>query len=148
MALLDLPTDANLDELAQWWAEHFAEIKQLRSFLYVTSKRLTEYVRDAGPVRTEHGLLQILREGWDWDAELIREIMPALLTGGAVKFTDDKIEHIERVLSLVLEEFPEIAYEVTWSVDKGAAAGVIKAGGEAGEKLLEARKPQGSLGVR
>ena len=84
MSLLELPSDSSLEELAQWWAEHFAEIKQLRSFLYQTSRRLTEYVREGGPIRTPSGLLEITPQGWIWDAEKIREAMPALLTGGSV----------------------------------------------------------------
>ena len=84
----------------------------------------------------------------DEDAEKIREAMPALLTGGSVTFTSERIAQIEQALSLVLEEIPDIAYEVTWSVDKKAAAAVIKAGGEAGALVLEARSPDGALGVR
>ena len=148
MSLLELPSDSTLEELAQWWAEHFAEIKQLRSFLYQTSRRLTEYVREGGPIRTPSGLLEITPQGWIWDAEKIREAMPALLTGGSVTFTSERIAQIEQALSLVLEEIPEIAYEVKWSVDKKAAAAVIKAGGEAGAQVLAARSPDGALGIR
>lgn len=148
MSLLDLPADATLEELAQWYAEHFAEIKQIRSFLYVTSKRLTEYVREGGPVNTPSGILQIIPEGWIWDTEIIKAVMPVLVTGGKVTFESDRQEQIERILSLVLEELPDIAYEVKWTVDKTAAANVIKQGGAAGDAVLQARKPDGSLGVR
>lgn len=148
MSLLDLPSDSTLDELAVWYSEHFAEIKQLRSFLYVTSKRLTEHVREIGPIETPSGLLQIIPEGWIWDSEVIKAVMPVLVTGGKVTFTSEHQEQIERAMSLVLEEIPEIDYEVTWTVDKRAAANVIKQGGAAGDAVLAARKPDGSLGVR
>lgn len=147
MTLLALPEDLTLDDLASWWAEHFEEIKRIRSFLYQTSRRLSDYVREEGPIRTEHGLVEITPKGYLWDSEIIREVMPALLTGGKVKF-EGSLEQIERILSLVLEEVPDAAYEVSWTVDKHAAAAVIKAGGEAGAKVLEARKPDGELGVR
>jgi hypothetical protein len=146
-SLLALPEDMSLDQLAEWFTEHFEEIKRIRSFLYQTSSRLTEWVRESGPQRTAHGLLEISPKGYLWDAEIIREVMPALLTGGKATFEGNQ-DQIERILSLVLEEVPEVAYEVKWTVDKYAAAAVIKAGGEAGEKVLAARKPDGALGVR
>jgi hypothetical protein len=148
MSLLDLPSDSTLEELASWYAEHFAEIKQIRSFLYVTSRRLTDYVKEGGPVRTPAGLLEIVPDGYAWDSEMIKVVMPSLLTGGKVTFTSDMIEKIERILSLALEEVPDVEYEVSWTVDKYAASNVIKQGGEAATKVLEARKPNGSLGVR
>jgi hypothetical protein len=148
VSILELPYTATLEELASWYAEHFAEIKQLRSFLYVTSQRLTEYVREGGPIRTPVGLLEILPKGWIWDAEMIREFMPALLVSGSVTFSSDRQEQVERILSIVLEEFSDVAYELKWTVDKYAAAAVIKAGGEAGAKMTAARKPDGALGVR
>ena len=148
MTLLDLPVDLDLDGLASWYAEHFAEIKQIRSFLYVTSRRLTEWVKETGPIRTDSGLPDIVPDGYAWDSEMIKVVMPSLLTGGKVTFTSDMIEKIERILSLALEEVPDVEYEVSWTVDKYAASNVIKQGGEAATKVLEARKPNGSLGVR
>jgi hypothetical protein len=148
VSILELPSDASLEELAAWYAEHFAEIKQIRSFLYVTSRRLTDWVKEGGPVRTDSGLLEIVPDGYTWDSEMIRVVMPSLLTGGKLTFTSDQIAKIERILSLALEEVPDVDYEVFWTVDKYAAANVIKQGGEAGERVLEARKPNGSLGVR
>ena len=148
--LLELPDGATLDELAVWYAEHYTEIKQIRSFLYVTSKRLTEYVRETGPIATPSGLLQIVPEGWIWDADEIKRILPSIVTGGKVSFTSDRQEQIERAISLVLEEMPDLAAEMvlTWSVDKQAAANAIKQGGAIGAALTAARKPDGSLGVR
>lgn len=147
MSILTLPSDATIEDLADWYAEHFAEIKQIRSFLYVTSKRLTDWVKEGGPVRTPAGLLEILPDGWDYDGEMIRELMPVLLTAGEATFKGEQ-STIERILSLVLEEIPDVQYEVTWTVDKRAFANVVKAGGDAAATILPARKPKGALGVR
>jgi hypothetical protein len=119
----------------------------MRSFLYVTSKRLTDWIRESGPVRTASGLLEILPDGWDYDADVIRDVMPVLLTGGAVTFKGTQSD-VERAISLVTEEIPTLAYSLTWDVDKKAFAAVVKAGGEAAEKILPARKPKGKLGTR
>lgn len=147
MTTLTIPEDSDLDALATWFAAHTTEISAMRSFLYVTSKRLTDWIRETGPVPTASGLLEILPDGWDYDGEMIRQLMPALLQAGSTTFKGDQ-QRIERILSLILEEIPDVEYEVTWTVDKRGFANVVKQGGEAAEKILPARKPKGKLGVR
>jgi hypothetical protein len=147
MTTLTLPEDLDIEAIAQWYASNFAAIKAARSFLYLTSKRLTDWVKEGGPVRTPAGLLEILPDGWDYDGEMIRQLMPVLLTAGEATFKGEQ-STIERILSLVLEEIPDAQYEVTWTVDKRAFANVVKAGGDAAATILPARKPKGALGVR
>jgi hypothetical protein len=50
---LDLPPHtATVEELAEFWAAHEAELRQISGWLYRARRRLSDAVRDGGPLIT------------------------------------------------------------------------------------------------
>lgn len=126
---------------AEAWEERHREYWKGRALLL-------SWVTDNGPVQLADGrLCGFQPDGNAWDADGVREVMPALIKSAKATFTDSR-ESVERLLSIALEEFPEIAFSVELSVDATAANAVIRAGGEAAEKLLPFRVAKNKLGVR
>jgi hypothetical protein len=72
--------------------------------------------------------------------------MPSLVTKAEVTFSGER-EHIERCLSLVLEELPDLEYEVKHHIDRTAAKRVLRQPGAAAEALAKCRTPRARLGV-
>lgn len=111
-------------------------------------RRLREYTRDQGPIPLPDGrMCGQFADGYSWDSDVVAEVMPQLLTEAAVTY-NGPLEQVERVMSLVAEELPDLPFEVKRGVNVSAANGVIRAGGAAAEKLRPARVEKAKLGVR
>jgi hypothetical protein len=131
----------HVQEAAEMWQERHATYWKGRSLLL-------NWITDHGPVQLSDGrLCGFQPDGNAWDADGVKDVMPALIKAGAVTF-DGSMEQVERLLSIALEEIPEINFKVTLSVDATAANAVIRAGGVAAEKLLPFRVAKNKLGVR
>lgn len=142
------PTESTIEELAQYYGDHVEELKAIDSWLYQVKRRLKEAIRDAGPFPTSDGrLLQIVPDGYDWQEDMVAQVMPTLVTHAEARFAG-KLPEIERVVEMVTEEFPLMGFEVKRTIDKVAAARVIRQPGEAGLKVAECRTPRGRLGVQ
>lgn len=128
-------------DAAQWWAENNARYWRTRALLLA-------HVASEGPVRLLDGrLVGYMPDGNAWDGDGVAQVMPDLIKNGEVSFTGPLIV-IERVLDMVLEEFAAIDFAVKRTVDATAANAVIRAGGEAADKLLPHRVAKNKLGVR
>ena len=131
----------HVQQAAEQWEEAHRTYWKNRSLLL-------GWVADHGPVRLEDGrLCGFQPDGNAWDADGVKEVMPALIKSGSVTF-EGSMEDAERLLSMALEEIPEIHFKVALAVDATAANAVIRAGGEAAEKLLPYRVAKNRLGVR
>lgn len=132
---------AHVQEAAERWEEAHRTYWSSRSLLL-------NWVTDHGPIRLDDGrLCGFQPDGNAWDSDGVAEVMPSLIRAADAKFSGAR-ETIERLLSITLEEFPDIVYEVKLTVDAVAANAVIRAGGEAAEKLLPYRVAKNKLGVR
>lgn len=138
-AITDAPED--IVDLALWWSEN-------HSRYWKTRQILLGYVGANGPVRIGDGrLVGYMPDGNAWDGDGVAQDFPALIKSAEATFKGG-INVIERLLSVVLEEFPGIEFAVTRTVDATAANAVIRAGGEAATKLLPHRVARNKLGVR
>lgn len=134
-------TPDDLLDLAEYFADHHARY-------WKTLYALRSHVNAHGPIRMRDGrLCGWVPDGNTFDSEAIAQIMPDLITHADVTFSGSR-EHVERVLSIVLEELPDMDYTVKHTVDAKAANAVIRAGGEAAEALLPHRVQKNKLGVR
>ena len=123
------------------WQERHATYWKARTLLL-------NWVGDHGPVQLADGrLCGFMPDGQAWDADGVKEVMPALIKSGDVTFSGS-MEQVERLLSMGLEEIPDIAFKVSLTVDATAANAVLRAGGEAAAKLLPYRVAKNKLGVR
>jgi len=128
-------------EAAEMWEERHRTYWKGRALLL-------GWITDHGPVKLSDGrLCGFQPDGNAWDADGVKEVMPALIKAGSVTF-DGSMEQVERLLSIALEEIPDINFRAQLSVDATAANAVIRAGGEAAEKLLPYRVSRSKLGVR
>lgn len=138
---LEIGVPDHVQAAAEAWEERHREYWKGRAVLL-------SWIADNGPVQLEDGrLCGFQPDGNAWDADGVKDVMPALIKAGAVTF-DGSMEQVERLLSIALEEIPEINFKVTLSVDATAANAVIRAGGPAAEKLLPFRVAKNKLGVR
>lgn len=141
-----VPGAAEIQELADWYGEHCADLEAWSKALWHAKRRLTEYVKDNGPIRTEHGLVGITPDGWDWDDAAVALALPALVSGETLTVEGSRSD-IEEVLSTVAV-MPNVTYTLARKIDKVAAARVIREGGHLAESLEACRSPRGRLGVR
>lgn len=110
--------------------------------------KLLAWVQAHGPVRLADGRLCGLHpDGNDFDAEGIAEVMPQLVRHVEAVFTGPT-EKVERVLSLALEEVPDIEWKVKRTVDARAVNDVLRGGGEAAEKLKPFKLAKNKLSTR
>lgn len=143
-----VPDVVTIDELAEWYASRLPQFQALASAMRKAERRLTEYVRDMGPLATASGRLEITPDGFDYDEDAIAEAFPAVLKHRVVTLQFDTVEKAERALSLVYEEVPDVGLVATkTSIDKLACARIERAGGQAGERMKALRRPRGRLGV-
>lgn len=143
----DLPPDtATIEELAEAWAIHEAELRVLSSWLYRVRRRLSDAIRDGGPLITSHGRLALEAAGYEYPPEIAQEF-PGL-GSHVVSAVVDTLEQAERILSLVTEEVPtaEVAHEL--KVDGRAAARLVNQGGDAAKRILDLRVARGRLAVK
>lgn len=136
----------DITELATWYVENIEEIRAWDSALWHAKRRLMEVVKDQGPIVTDAGRLGIEPTGYEYDDEAAAAIMPALVTAASATFTGTQPE-IERALSLVIEEIPSIAFEVSHKIDRKEMLRVIRMKGDAAKLLEDCRTPKGRLGV-
>jgi len=142
----DLPPDsATVEELAEYWAAHQEELRAISSWLYRARRRLSEAVRDGGPIITGSGRLSLEAGGYEYPSDIAREF-PGL-GRHVVSALVDTLEQAERVLSLISEEVPaaELSHEL--KVDGRAAARLVHQGGDAAKRILDLRIPKGRLTV-
>lgn len=140
------PDTATIEELAEYWSTHEAEIRAFSSWLYRVRRRLSDAVRDGGPILTSTGRLGLEAAGYEYPAEIAAEF-PGL-GSHVVQATVDTIEQAERILSLITEEVPSAEVRHDLKVDGRAASALIQQGGAAAHRLLELRQPKGRLAVR
>lgn len=146
---LDVPDDPqawSVHELATWFTPNLQQIRDVRKALSYIERRLSDAVRALGPMDVNGERLELLPDGYQWDDARVVEAMPILVKKSAVTFTGSKTD-IERTLSLITEEQPDLSYEIEHTVDHVAATRVINAGGEAAEKLAPLRLRKTRLGV-
>lgn len=141
-----MPADsAPLEELAEYWAAHEDELRQLSIWLYRVRRRLSDAVRDGGPIITPSGRLGLDANGYEYPPEIAQEF-PGL-GHHRVTAVVDTVEQAERLLDLITEEVPsaEVTHEL--KVDGRAASRLIQQGGNAAKRLLDLRIPKGRLSV-
>ena len=144
--LLDLPPDtASVEELAEYWAAHESELRRLSSWLYRARRRLSDAVRDGGPLITSSGRLGLEAAGYEYPADIAQEF-PGL-GHHVVSAVVDTLEQAERILSLVSEEVPSAQVSHDLKVDGRAAARLVNQGGEAAKRILDLRVAKGRLKV-
>lgn len=128
-------------EAAEWWAENNSRYWKCRAILLA-------HVNSEGPIKLHDGrLLGFQPDGNSWDGDGVMQAMPALIKNAEATFSGT-VETVERLLSIVLEEFPTIGFSVKRTVDATAANAVVRAGGEAADRLLPFRVAKNRLGVR
>jgi len=139
------PDTATVEELAEYWAAHEAELRELSSWMYRVRRRLSDAVRDGGPIITGSGRLGLEAAGYEYPAEIAQEF-PGL-GRHCVTAVVDTVEQAERILDLVSEEVPtaEVAHEL--KVDGRAASRLVQQGGTAAKRILDLRVPKGRLAV-
>ncbi|MFN2463714.1 MAG: hypothetical protein ABR573_07420 [Candidatus Dormibacteria bacterium] len=139
------PESATVEELAEYWAAHEAELKELSSWMFRVRRRLGDAVRDGGPIITSSGRLGLEAAGYEYPAEIAQEF-PGL-GRHCVSAIVDTLEQAERILDLVSEEVPgaEVAHEL--KVDGRAASRLVQQGGTAAKRILDLRVPKGRLAV-
>jgi len=143
----DLPSDtAPIEELAEYWAEHQDQLREYASWLYRVRRRLTDAVKDGGPIITARGRLGLEAAGYEYPAEIAQEF-PGL-GHHVVTAVVDTVEQAERILDLVTEEVPSAEVAHTLKVDGRAASRLIQQGGTAAKRLLDLRVAKGRLSVR
>lgn len=137
------PATAGIDELAAYWAANAEDLSETSSWLYVARRRLTDAVRDGGPIITPNGRLTLEAAGYDYPPEVATEF-PGL-GKHIVHATVDTITQAERLLDLITEQEPkaEVAHEI--KVDGRAASNLLKQGGAVGKRLLDLRVAKGRL---
>ena len=144
--ILDLPPDtASVEELAEYWAAHDAELRQISRWLYVVRRRLGDAVRDAGPLITSSGRLGLEAAGYEYPAEIAQEF-PGL-GKHVVSAMVDTVEQAERILSLVTEEVPTAQVSHDLKVDGRAASRLVQQGGDAAKRILDLRVAKSRLKV-
>ena len=144
--LLDLPDDAaSVEELAEYWAAHESELRRLSSWLYRARRRLSDAVRDGGPLITSSGRLGLEAAGYEYPPDIAQEF-PGL-GHHVVSAVVDTLEQAERILSLVSEEVPSAQVSHDLKVDGRAAARLVNQGGEAARRILDLRVAKGRLKV-
>ena len=144
--LLDLPPDtASVEELAEYWAAHESELRRLSSWLYRARRRLSDAVRDGGPLITSSGRLGLEAAGYEYPPDIAQEF-PGL-GHHVVSAIVDTLEQAERILSLVSEEVPSAQVSHDLKVDGRAAARLVNQGGEAAKRILDLRVAKGRLKV-
>jgi len=144
--LLDLPDDtASVEELAEYWAAHETELRRLSSWLYRARRRLSDAVRDGGPLITSSGRLGLEAAGYEYPPDIAQEF-PGL-GHHVVSAVVDTLEQAERILSLVSEEVPSAQVSHDLKVDGRAAARLVNQGGEAARRILDLRVAKGRLKV-
>lgn len=144
--MLAFPDTEELTDLAEWYAANLGQIEALAKELKRVERRLTDYIRDTGPVRTANGLLRIEPAGWDWDDEALALAMPSLVVGESLTVSGPK-DAIEEVLSTVVT-MPGVEYSLSRKLDKTAANSMVREGGPAADAVAACRSPRGKLGLR
>jgi len=139
------PSTAGVAELAAYWAANAEELSEMSSWLFQARKRLTDAVKDGGPIITPAGRLKLEANGYEYPPE-IATAFPGL-GRHVVSATVDTVDQAERLLDLITEQDhkAQIAHEIM--VDGRAAAQLVNQGGPAAKQLLDMRVAKGRLAV-
>ena len=140
------PDTATVDELAAYWAANQDQLRQLSSWLYRVRRRLSDAVRDGGPIITPSGRLDLEANGYEYPPEIAQEF-PGL-GHHSVTAVVDTVEQAERILDLITEEVPTAQVTHELKVDGRAASRLVQQGGNAAKRILDLRIPKGRLSVR
>src|SRR6266566_8955745 len=104
-------------------------IEVVASAKYVVERRLRAYYRDHGPIVTPHGTVTEVPDGYDIDADAVAALNPALISSARVTM-EGSVEAIERAVSLVEEECPQIERDpIEMTVDRTEVTRLIRAKG-------------------
>lgn len=114
-----------------------------------TLYRLRAYCSENGPIQLPDGkVVGHFADGFSWDSSAVAQEFPNLITEVEASLVGSK-QDVERALSVVLEEVPALRIgAVKHTVDKDAAAGTLRAGGSAAERLKPLRIEKSKLQVR
>lgn len=138
---MDAPTSILEDALL--WQQHHLEV-------YRAQQRLRAYCLEHGPIRLPSGaVVGLYSNGNEWDHHGIAHDFPNLIQEQTTALVGTPAD-VERGLSIAMEEVPALKVGTTsYAIDRDAANGVLKAGGEASEKLKEnIHRKQGRLEAR
>lgn len=141
--------NASIEELAEWMAEHLEEVRAFDSLLWHTKRRLSEAVRDQGPLVTKAGKLALATDKWRWDEDTLLEEFPAMGTHQvkADKLTLDEAERVYEVLLETGVDAEKISHGIT--ADLRLVNSAIKSiEPEKAARLLSLRQPAGKLELR
>ena len=137
--VVGIPDSVQTD--AEWFAKHGTEY-------WKVLHRLREWCASNGPVELPDGRkVGLFADGVEWNVEAVGELVPALVSHMAVTFDGTQPE-IERTLSLVTEQQPDLAFSIKRTLDKPALTGMIRAGGEVAEQLKALKTEKAKLSVR
>lgn len=141
--------NASIEELAEWMAEHLEEVRAFDSVLWHTKRRLSEAIRDQGPLVTKAGKLALATDKWRWDEDTLLEEFPAMGTHQvkADKLTLDEAERVYEVLLETGVDAEKISHGIT--ADLRLVNSAIKSiEPEKAARLLSLRQPAGKLELR
>ncbi len=141
--------NASIEELAEWMAEHLEEVRAFDSLLWHTKRRLSEAIRDQGPLVTKAGKLALATDKWRWDEDTLLEEFPAMGTHQvkADKLTLDEAERVYEVLLETGVDAEKISHGIT--ADLRLVNSAIKSiEPEKAARLLSLRQPAGKLELR
>lgn len=127
---------------ATWWADH-------KDRFWKAMFRLRDYTRERGPIQLEDGrLVGQFADGYEWDDAAVAMTFPDLVARTTATIGGSKAD-VERCLSLLVEEVPTVEIQaIAYDLRRDAVTGVLRAGGEAAERLEALRKEKTKLGVR
>lgn len=131
----------HIQDCAEQWQEMHGTYWKSRALLL-------GWVSDHGPIRLSDGrLCGFQPDGFQFDSDAVGREFPALVKNAEVKF-EGRRENIERLIEMAVEELPDLDYVAHLTIDATAANAMIRAGGEAAERLLPHRVAKNKLGVR
>lgn len=146
---MDCPSasGSTIEELAEYWAANAKQIRKYDAWSSAVRRRLSQVVKDGGPILTGSGRISVESSGYDYPDEIAMEF-PGL-GSHVLTVTVDTLEKAERILDLVTEEVPSADVAHSLKVDGRSAASLINQGGEAAKRLLDLRQPKkGKLALK
>jgi hypothetical protein len=137
----DVPASIKAD--AEWYAKNHRRHVDAQA-------RLRVYHMTHGPIRLDDGTAcGLFSDGNEWDHRGIANDFPALVQRKAITIKGT-VTQFDRAVSLLAEEIPDLEmFDDKYDIDRDAANGVLKAGGEAAATLRQhIHAKSGRLAVR
>jgi hypothetical protein len=133
--------DSILDDAEYWETHHLA--------VYRAAARVREWCQDHGPVRLpQGGVVGFFASGVAWDAAAVHVVAPQLISLVKAQVVGTEAQ-VERALSLVLEEVPEIQVgDIAYTIDRDALNGVMRTPGALRDALEGCREQKSRLEAR